>query len=160
MTFQSSTYSLSFKIFFFLFLKGLNKFFDPAHIDSALRFIQSLSASENEVQQRLLENCRRAGLKVHGHTPADGNCFFHAIADQLSLLGLPHQSAVQLRNNVTSFLEQHPQVRVGKTCSILAAAKGHKQIYLKIAVETSAIMFVSLCSTWFYWLVFVGKCRL
>ena len=114
--FKSLTYSLAFKTFcVFVFHKDQNKFFDPALIDSTFRLIQSLSISDNEVGQRLLENCRRVGLKVHGHTPADGNCFFHAVADQLSLLGLTHQSAAQLRNNVTNFLAYHPQVKVGKT---------------------------------------------
>ena len=100
---------------FFVFHVGLNKLFNPAHINAAFRLIHSLPALENEAEQRLLENCRRAGLRVHGHTPADGNCFFHAVADQLSLLGLQHQSAAQLRNHVTLFLEYHPEVEVGKT---------------------------------------------
>ena len=91
---------------------GVNKYFDPAHINTAFRLIQGLSASENEAEQRLLENCRRAGLRVHGHTPADGNCFFHAVADQLSLLGLPHQSAAQLRNDIIHHLRYHPEVEV------------------------------------------------
>ena len=94
------------------------KYFDPAHIRTALHLIQSLSASENEAEQRLLENWQRVGLRVHSHTPADGNCFFHAVADQLSLLGLPHQSAAQLRNDVVLYLKYHPQIEVGKTYSL------------------------------------------
>ena len=93
------------------------KKFDPAHIRTVFHEIQCLSASENKAKQRLLENCRRAGLRVHGHTPADGNCFFHAVADQLFLLGLQHQSAEQLRNDIILYLRYHPQVEVSKAYS-------------------------------------------
>ena len=93
----------------------MNRLFDPAHINATFGLIHSLPAIKSEAEQRLHENCRRAGLRVHGHTPADGNCFFHAVADQLSLLGLRKHSAAQLRNCVTLFLEHHPQVEVCKT---------------------------------------------
>ena len=88
------------------------KHFDPAHITSALHGIQSSFSSQSEAEQRLEENCRRAGLRFHGHIPADGNCFFHAVSDQLSLLGLSHQSAAQLRSNVVLYLLNHPQIQV------------------------------------------------
>ena len=105
--------NLTFILHFLVLCAGF-KYFDPVQITTALREIQGLYASENEAEKRLLENCRRAGLKVHGHTPADGNCFFHAVADQLSLLGLPHQSATRLRNGIVCYLKDHPQVQVSK----------------------------------------------
>ena len=66
----------------FVFFSG-NKHLDPDHFTATLQLIQRLSASESEAYRRLLENCGRAGLKVHGKTPGDGSCFFHAISYQL-----------------------------------------------------------------------------
>ena len=61
---------------------------------------------------QLEDNCREAGLNFHGDTPADGNCFFHAISDQLTLLGKPRQSVAQLRERVVQFLKENPRVEV------------------------------------------------
>ena len=79
---------------------------------AAQKGIQSQFSSQSEAEQRLLENCRKRGLTFHGHTPADGNCFFHAVSDQLSLLGLPHQSPAQLRNNIVSYLSGNQRIQV------------------------------------------------
>ena len=84
----------------------------PFQVVKAQEGIRGMFTSIIAAEQRLVENCRRHGLTFHGHTPADGNCFFHAVSDQLSLLGLPHQSAVQLRNNVVVYLMYHPQIEV------------------------------------------------
>ncbi|XP_072039985.1 uncharacterized protein [Amphiura filiformis] len=61
-------------------------------------------ASYHDVAKALKQNCRRLGLQFHGQTPGDGNCFFHAVSDQLNLLGLPSQSAVDLRQSVVTFM--------------------------------------------------------
>ncbi|XP_072050658.1 uncharacterized protein [Amphiura filiformis] len=82
--------------------------YTPAALFHALENVYS---SQNEAEQHLTENCRRAGFKIHGHTPKDGNCCFHAVSDQLTLLGLPHQTAAELRDKAVSYLRRHPQIQ-------------------------------------------------
>ena len=84
----------------------------PLQITAAQEWIRGVFPSQSDAEQRLLENCQKLGLTFHGHTPADGNCFFHAVSDQLSLLGLPRQSAAQLRHNVVVYLMCHPKIKV------------------------------------------------
>ena len=62
-------------------------------------------------KQRLLENVAKSGLQIRD-TPADGNCFYHAVADQLCLLGCQPQTAVQLRRNVAAYMHSHPELEV------------------------------------------------
>ncbi|XP_072043458.1 uncharacterized protein [Amphiura filiformis] len=83
----------------------------PSHITAILQSFQNLYSTQHEAQRRLAENCRRAGFRFHGNIPADGNCFFHAVSDQLSLLGLPIQTAAQLRHQVVTYLRNHPQIQ-------------------------------------------------
>ena len=40
-----------------------------------------------ENQRRLTEHIRSSGLQMRKEIPNDGNCLFHAIADQLERLG-------------------------------------------------------------------------
>ena len=54
-----------------------------------------------------------AGLCYRGDTPMDGNCFYHAISDQLERLGQPHQSHGSLRENVIMYLRDHPRTPDG-----------------------------------------------
>ena len=65
-----------------------------------------------DAEQRLLDNCRQHGLMFHGNTPTDGNCLFHAVCDQLELLGHPPLPATQLRKFVVDFLKFNPVLTV------------------------------------------------
>jgi len=47
--------------------------------------IENKAVQEN--QRRLTEHIRSSGLKLRNEIPNDGNCLFHAIADQLERLG-------------------------------------------------------------------------
>lgn len=40
-----------------------------------------------ENQKRLAEHIRSSGLQMRDEIPSDGNCLFHAIADQLERVG-------------------------------------------------------------------------
>ena len=88
-----------------------SKLSHPSEVIAALEVLQRTS-SQGDAEQRLLENCVRAGLTFHGETPGDGNCFFHAVCDQLVMLGLPHQTADELRSSVVDFLKSHPSIKV------------------------------------------------
>ena len=70
-------------------------------------------------RQRLLENVAKADLQIRD-TPADGNCFYHAVADQLCLLGCPPQTAVQLRRNVVAYMHSHPELEVMQLIMLIA----------------------------------------
>ena len=69
-------------------------------------------ASYCDVAKVLEDNCRRLGLLFHGQTPLDGNCFFHAVSDQLDLQGLPSQSAIDLRRAVVTYLRANSTIQV------------------------------------------------
>jgi hypothetical protein len=62
--------------------------------------------------ERLHQNCERVNMSFHGATPRDGNCFYHAVSDQLFLHRLPPRSADQLRNDLASFLVDNPVLQV------------------------------------------------
>ena len=83
----------------------------PSEVIAALEVLQRASY-QGDAEQRLIENCVRAGLTFHGETPGDGNCFFHAVCDQLVMLGLSHQTADELRSSVIDFLKSHPTIKV------------------------------------------------
>ena len=68
--------------------------------------------SQSQVVKYLEDNCKKLNLAFHGKTPADGNCFFNAVADQLDLLELPQQSPAELRKSVVEFLHEHRSVQV------------------------------------------------
>ncbi|XP_072029369.1 uncharacterized protein [Amphiura filiformis] len=67
--------------------------------------------SQSQVVKSLEDNCKKLNLAFHGKTPADGNCFFNAISDQLNLLGLPHQSPWEIRQSVVEFLRRNPSIQ-------------------------------------------------
>ena len=77
---------------------------------------QRLVFMECDAEKRLLANCQEAGLESRGKIPKDGNCFFHAVADQLSLVdggGNPVPTkADQLRKDVIDYLRNNPIVQV------------------------------------------------
>ena len=83
-----------------------------AEISDILSSIQNVNSSQSEARKHLAENCRKTGLQFHGSIPEDGNCFFHAVSDQLSLLRLKHQDAEELRYQVVSYLTSHPRIQV------------------------------------------------
>lgn len=47
--------------------------------------LENKAVQEN--QRRLTEHIRSSGLHMRNEIPSDGNCLFHAIADQLERLG-------------------------------------------------------------------------
>ena len=104
----------------------ITSFIGHAYFDLIIKALQSQSHVD-DAEQRLIGNCRQHGLVFHGYTPADGNCFFHAVSDQLSLLGVPGQSSSQLRNKVVQFLKSNPTVEVS-TVVICVMIKGNDQM--------------------------------
>ena len=54
---------------------------------------------------QLKRNLVKLNLTILWHVPADGNCFFHSIADQLERLGISQQHNVpSLRHDVVNYL--------------------------------------------------------
>ncbi|XP_072014058.1 uncharacterized protein [Amphiura filiformis] len=77
---------------------------------SQKRWIEQ-QVSESQVVKCLQANCKKLNLAFHGKTPADGNCFFNAVSDQLHLFNLPHQSPWNLRQSVVEFLRNNPSIQ-------------------------------------------------
>ena len=73
------------------------------------------------IEQKLKDNCRDHGLEYLGETPRNGDCFFEAIASQLSRIGVsqsrPLLAPLQLRLKVSEYIRQHPTYKVS-TCSV------------------------------------------
>ena len=51
-----------------------------------------------ENERRLKEHIRCSGLQMRGEIPNDGNCLFHAVADQMERLGECSLSYANLRS--------------------------------------------------------------
>ena len=50
------------------------------------------------------------GWKIRGETPADGNCCFWAVSDQLDHLGLGQMRHTELRQKVLDCIRNLPEV--------------------------------------------------
>lgn len=48
-------------------------------------------------RRQLEKNVKRSGLKIRSEFPEDGNCLFHALADQLNRLGVKEFDHSSLR---------------------------------------------------------------
>lgn len=89
---------------------GYNLCLTPDSFEMALKLsMKTCREEENNnatTTQRLRQNCETYGLRFRAATPADGSCFFHAIADQLEYrkLSLHYKSAEELRNMVVDRL--------------------------------------------------------
>ncbi|KAL3889371.1 hypothetical protein ACJMK2_001715, partial [Sinanodonta woodiana] len=72
---------------------------------------QAISSS----QPTLEANCLSVGLKFHGETPADGNCFFEAVSSQLRRLNcVVQQSPQQLRQEVVAFMRNNRVIQASE----------------------------------------------
>ncbi|XP_013387807.1 uncharacterized protein LOC106156913 [Lingula anatina] len=63
-----------------------------------------------DLREKLLLSIKAHGMSFHGETPMDGNCFFHAVADQYVRLGL--QQGIthrEIRKLVVSYLQHYQQ---------------------------------------------------
>ncbi|KAL3889508.1 hypothetical protein ACJMK2_001846, partial [Sinanodonta woodiana] len=61
----------------------------------------------------LERNCQNVGLKFHGETPGNGNCFFEAVSSQLQRLKYQVQlSPQQLRQDAVAFLKDNQLLQV------------------------------------------------
>ena len=90
--------------------------YKPGDLDKVL--IQSKVDYEKQchIEHKLKENCRDNGLEYLGDTPGNGDCFFEAIASQLSRIGVPQLGpplpALQLRLKISEYIRQHPTYEV------------------------------------------------
>ena len=62
-----------------------------------LRQAKKESKSLAEQRRQLEKNVKRSGLKIRSEIPEDGNCLFHAVADQLKRLGVKEFDHSNLR---------------------------------------------------------------
>ena len=58
--------------------------------------------------ESLQEEVLLSGMQFKQGVPGDGNCFFHAVADQLKRIGEPGYSAADLRKLSVNFLKTNP----------------------------------------------------
>ncbi len=92
------------------------KYIQPCELKAALE--ESQLAWQNEkrnkdvIQQRLLNNCLHEGLEFHGQTPADGNCLFHAVSDQLNSPNWENINHIDLRRKLAEFLSNNHKITV------------------------------------------------
>lgn len=89
--------------------KDANDF--SAAIEQSVQEWLKVNEPLTQATAQLHANCQQARLKFHGKTPADGSCFFHAVADQLKMLGLPFQCASDLRIRLVEYLLQNPTLQ-------------------------------------------------
>ena len=72
-----------------------------------------------ENQRRLTERIRSSGLQMRKEIPTDGNCLFHAIADQLERLGEKGMNHSDLRKlSVETLKNGVPGVSCFTTCYV------------------------------------------
>ena len=87
------------------------------------------------IEQKLKENCSDNGLEYHGNTPGNGDCFFEAIASQLSRIGAAQSgsaiSPLQLRVKVSEYIRQNPTYEVSSS-SISHRFKETKFLSMKL----------------------------
>jgi len=67
----------------------------------------SISSEMTEFQNSIAAK----GYLIRGNTPADGNCFFHAMTDQLALVNQTHSFST-LRADLVTYIENLPQVNI------------------------------------------------
>ncbi|KAJ8307375.1 hypothetical protein KUTeg_015459 [Tegillarca granosa] len=81
--------------------------------------------SSNDTQKILMETLKEQGMRVRGSIPKDGNCFFHAVVDQLKRLDMPQQNLnhLQLRSQVVWYLKNLPKVTVIALMSLILERK-------------------------------------
>lgn len=57
------------------------------------------------IKERLSTNCQKLGFGFRDATPKDGNCFFHAISDQLHHLEISCIDHKVLRQDVVEYIK-------------------------------------------------------
>ncbi|XP_019643352.1 PREDICTED: uncharacterized protein LOC109484505 isoform X1 [Branchiostoma belcheri] len=68
----------------------------------------SIEMQPGDEGNRLVAHLMESGLTLRPDVPRDGNCLFHAVSDQLVRTGSQSTSHSQLRQDVVSYLRQHP----------------------------------------------------
>ncbi|XP_078687488.1 uncharacterized protein LOC144919781 [Branchiostoma floridae x Branchiostoma belcheri] len=68
----------------------------------------SIDIQPGDEGNRLAAHLMESGLTLRPDVPRDGNCLFHAVSDQLVRTGNQRISHSQLRQDVVTYLRQHP----------------------------------------------------
>jgi hypothetical protein len=63
-----------------------------------------------DAHNSFLRNLQRAGVRVRKNVPADGNCLFHAVCDQLRRLKIARMRHMELRKRAVEYLRSNPTV--------------------------------------------------
>ena len=78
------------------------------------------SIAEDQAYQqnvdRLFQNVRKSGLQMRDNIPNDGNCMFHAFADQRNRLGEFGHSHTTLRHHAVETLRKGSHDVSGSVC--------------------------------------------
>ena len=83
-----------------------NKDLQKPHRDSILK--KDNNRPNCSSIESLQEEVLLSGMQFRQGVPGDGNCFFHAVADQLKRIGEPGYSAADLRKLSINFLKTNP----------------------------------------------------
>ncbi|KAL3887952.1 hypothetical protein ACJMK2_000337 [Sinanodonta woodiana] len=83
---------------------------DPILLGQRLKKSQQAALSS---QSTLEANCLSLDMVLHGETPADGNCFFEAVSNQLRRLTV-QKSPQELRQEVVAFMRDNRVIQVSK----------------------------------------------
>ena len=55
-------------------------------------------------------NIQTTGLTIRNNVPADGNCLFHAVTDQLRCLKIKRTRHIDMRREVVQYLRLNPTI--------------------------------------------------
>jgi hypothetical protein len=93
-------------------VKGSKKYEEkksPDDFSSTLYSLLRMTLSSSSDPSSLDYHIAMAGLRYREpRTPADGNCLFHAIVDQLRMHGIKRITYQQLRKQIVEYMRRHP----------------------------------------------------
>ena len=73
--------------------------------------VKSIHSKERKIPYENLEGyAQLAGYQFRGDTPKDGNCMFHALADQLERVKSHSITHINLRNELVQHLSENPNL--------------------------------------------------
>ncbi len=106
--------------------------------------------NKDVIQQRLLDNCIQEGLEFCGETPADGNCLFHAVSEQLNVQHQTDIGYIELRKTLSTFLLNNSKLKVYKYISvqnIINFGTTYLIFLTTLPILVTGISFITQCQT-------------
>ena len=113
--------------------------YKPGDLDLVLKQSRVEYEEQFHIEQKLKENCTDNGLEYHGDTPRNGDCFFEAIASQLSRIKAQQSalSPLQLRQKVSEYIWQNPTYDVSISSIYCISSVGSQNLLTLIFTKTT-----------------------